>query len=106
LSENPGIVRRVFIDSERHLPVSLAGVVRCPRPALTGIRKLTRKRSTRMPSLQRLIELLGGSDLSLIEEIVTRAARSGLDVSCRFEGTATARPLRRLTSPSASYRRA
>jgi signal transduction histidine kinase len=41
--------------------------------------------------LQRLIELLGGTevggpDLSLIEEVVTRAARSGLDVSCRFEG--------------------
>jgi len=41
--------------------------------------------------LQRLIELLGGMvvggpDLSLIEEVVTRAARSGLDVSCRFEG--------------------
>jgi signal transduction histidine kinase len=41
--------------------------------------------------LQRLIELLGGvpvggPDLSLIEEVVIRAARSGLDVSCRFEG--------------------
>ena len=41
--------------------------------------------------LQRLVELLGGTetgapDLSLIEEVVTRAARSGLDVSCRFEG--------------------
>jgi signal transduction histidine kinase len=41
--------------------------------------------------LRRLIELLdgtevGGPDLSLIEEVVTRAARSGLDVSCRFEG--------------------
>jgi signal transduction histidine kinase len=41
--------------------------------------------------LQRLIELLGGTeveapDLSLIEEIVTRAARGGLDVSCRFAG--------------------
>lgn len=41
--------------------------------------------------LQRLIELLGGTetgapDLSLIDEVVTRAARSGLDVSCRFEG--------------------
>jgi signal transduction histidine kinase len=41
--------------------------------------------------LQRLIELLGGTevggpDLSLIEEVVTRAARGGLDVSCRFEG--------------------
>ncbi|MFI5691673.1 sensor histidine kinase [Kribbella sp. NPDC051586] len=42
--------------------------------------------------LRRLVELLGGMevggpDLSLIEEIVTRAARSGLDVSCRFEGS-------------------
>jgi len=41
--------------------------------------------------LQRLVELLGGTevggpDLSLIEEVVTRAARGGLDVSCRFEG--------------------
>lgn len=42
--------------------------------------------------LRRLVELLGGTpvggpDLSLIEEVVTRAARSGLDVSCRFEGS-------------------
>ena len=29
---------------------------------------------------------VGGPDLTLIEEVVTRAARSGLDVSCRFEG--------------------
>jgi signal transduction histidine kinase len=41
--------------------------------------------------LQRLIELLGGTemgapDLSLIEEVVTRASRGGLDVSCRFDG--------------------
>jgi signal transduction histidine kinase len=41
--------------------------------------------------LHRLVELLGGTevggpDLPLIEEVVTRAARSGLDVSCRFEG--------------------
>src|SRR5580693_3846093 len=41
--------------------------------------------------LHRLVELLGGTmvggpDLTLIEEVVTRAARSGLDVSCRFEG--------------------
>ncbi len=41
--------------------------------------------------LRRLVELLGGAeigkpDLALIEEIVTRAARSGLNVSCRFEG--------------------
>lgn len=42
--------------------------------------------------LRRLVELLGGTavggpDLLLIEEVVTRAARSGLDVSCRFEGS-------------------
>jgi signal transduction histidine kinase len=41
--------------------------------------------------LRRLVDLLGGTavagpDLALIEEIVTRAAGSGLDVSCRFEG--------------------
>jgi len=41
--------------------------------------------------LQRLVDLLGGTevggpDLSLIDEVVKRAARSGLDVSCRFEG--------------------
>jgi signal transduction histidine kinase len=41
--------------------------------------------------LHRLVGLLGGAevgtpDLALIEEIVTRAARSGLDVSCRLEG--------------------
>ena len=44
--------------------------------------------------LEQLIELLGGSaddivggpDLSLVGEVVNRAARSGLNVSCRFEG--------------------
>jgi signal transduction histidine kinase len=41
--------------------------------------------------LHRLVDLLGGTevgtpDLALIEEIVTRAGRSGLDVSCRLEG--------------------
>lgn len=43
--------------------------------------------------LERLIELLGGGDeglggpdLSLVDEVVTRAARSGLNVTCRFEG--------------------
>ncbi|WP_433379013.1 sensor histidine kinase [Actinoplanes sp. CA-142083] len=42
--------------------------------------------------LRRLVDLLGGAevdgpDLALIDEVVTRAARSGLDVSCRFEGS-------------------
>jgi signal transduction histidine kinase len=44
--------------------------------------------------LERLIELLGGTesdpgggpDLSLVDEVVTRADRSGLNVTCRFEG--------------------
>lgn len=41
--------------------------------------------------LRRLVELLGGTpalapDLSLIDELVDRAARSGLDVTCRLEG--------------------
>ncbi|MEV6495202.1 histidine kinase, partial [Actinoplanes sp. NPDC051633] len=41
--------------------------------------------------LRRLVDLLGGAevggpDLALIDEVVSRAARSGLDVSCRFEG--------------------
>jgi signal transduction histidine kinase len=41
--------------------------------------------------LQRLIELLAGSDvgtpdLALVDEVVARAARSGLQVTCRFEG--------------------
>ena len=44
--------------------------------------------------LERLVDLLGGSepevvggpDLSLVDEVVTRAGRSGLNVTCRFEG--------------------
>jgi signal transduction histidine kinase len=41
--------------------------------------------------LRRLVKLLGGTDvgrphLTLIDEVVTRAARTGLDVSCRFSG--------------------
>ena len=41
--------------------------------------------------LQRLIQLLSGSDvgppdLALVDEIVSSAARSGLQVTCRFEG--------------------
>ncbi len=44
--------------------------------------------------LERLVELLSGApddpgsgpDLSLVDEVVTRAGRSGLHVTCRFEG--------------------
>lgn len=42
--------------------------------------------------LRRLVDLLGGlpaltPDLSLVDELVERAVRSGLDVTCRLEGT-------------------
>jgi signal transduction histidine kinase len=44
--------------------------------------------------LERLVDLLAGTadnpgrgpDLSLVDEVVTRAGRSGLNVTCRFEG--------------------
>nr|WP_225224438.1 histidine kinase [Cellulomonas sp. JH27-2] len=47
--------------------------------------------------LERLIELLGGhdvvaQDLTLVDEVVERAARSGLDVTYRLEGEADALP--------------
>jgi len=47
--------------------------------------------------LERLIELLGGhdvvaQDLTLVDEVVERAARSGLDVTYRLEGDADALP--------------
>jgi signal transduction histidine kinase len=47
--------------------------------------------------LRRLVALPGGEevaqpDLALIDEVVARAARSGLDVTCRFEGDHTATP--------------
>jgi signal transduction histidine kinase len=41
--------------------------------------------------LENLVELLdgstdGGPDLSLVDEVVSRAGRSGLNITCRFEG--------------------
>jgi signal transduction histidine kinase len=60
------------------------------KQALAAIADSAREGSA---DLHRLVELLGGGeggadlgspDLSLIEEVVTRAARNGLDVSCRF----------------------
>ncbi|GAA4457814.1 hypothetical protein GCM10023170_054720 [Phytohabitans houttuyneae] len=58
------------------------------RQAFTAIAESARQGQQ---DLRRLVELLGGTDvaapdLSLIEEVVTRASRGGLDVSCRFEG--------------------
>jgi len=58
------------------------------RQAFTAIAESARQGRE---DLHRLVDLLGGTeiggpDLTLIEEVVTRAARAGLDVSCRFEG--------------------
>ncbi len=61
------------------------------RQAFTAISESARQGTK---DLERLIELLGGSeshqsggpDLSLVEEVVTRAGRSGLNITCRFEG--------------------
>ena len=61
------------------------------KEAFTAIAESARQGTN---DLERLIELLGGSpgdpaggpDLSLIHEVVTRAGRSGLNVTCRFEG--------------------
>lgn len=61
------------------------------RDAFAAISESARQGSK---DLERLVELLGGSeppgrvgaDLSLVDEVVTRAGRSGLDVTCRFEG--------------------
>jgi signal transduction histidine kinase len=58
------------------------------RNAFTAIAESARQGQE---DLTRLVELLGGTpaagpDLTLIDEVVARAARSGLDVSCRLEG--------------------
>ncbi len=61
------------------------------RDAFAAISESARQGSQ---DLERLVELLGGDpgsvagepDLSLVDEVVTRAARSGLSVTCRFEG--------------------
>ena len=61
------------------------------REAFTAISESARQGTD---DLERLIDLLGrgagdpggGPDLSLVHEVVTRAARSGLNVACRFEG--------------------
>jgi signal transduction histidine kinase len=58
------------------------------RQAFTAIAESARQGRE---DLHRLVDLLGGTevggpDLTLIEEIVSRAACSGLDVTCRFDG--------------------
>ncbi len=61
------------------------------RAAFAAISESARQGSL---DLERLVELLAGNtalgggapDLSLVDEVVSRASRSGLNVSCRFEG--------------------
>lgn len=61
------------------------------RAAFAAISESARQGSL---DLERLIELLagtpgtegGGPDLHLVDEVVSRASRSGLNVTCRFEG--------------------
>ncbi|WP_250005702.1 sensor histidine kinase [Actinoplanes sp. M2I2] len=66
-------------------------VDRDPARARETFRTIAESARQGTADLGRLVDLLGGAevggaDLSLIEEVVTRAARSGLDVTCRFEG--------------------
>ncbi len=61
------------------------------RAAFTAISESARQGTK---DLERLVELLGGHrsdetgwpDLSFVDEVVTRAGHSGLNVTCRFEG--------------------
>jgi signal transduction histidine kinase len=66
-------------------------VDRNPRAARESLEAIAESARQGRADLQRLLDLLSGSDigtpdLDLVEEVVTRAVRSGLQVSCRFEG--------------------
>lgn len=66
-------------------------VDRDPQAASATLAAIAESAEQGRQDLARLVELLGGTevespDLSLIDEVVDRAARSGLDVTCRFEG--------------------
>ena len=59
--------------------------------ALAAISESARQGSVDLMQLVKLLggrpdDFVGGPDLSLVDEVVTRAARNGLNVSCRFEG--------------------
>ena len=67
----------------------LAG--RGPDAAQASIHAIADSARQGQEDLQRLIGLLGGAhvvdpDLGLIDELVNRAARTGLSITCRFEG--------------------
>jgi signal transduction histidine kinase len=66
-------------------------VERKPAAARSSLEAIAESARQGRADLQRLIELLAGSDvaapdLTLVDEIVATAARSGLRVTCRFEG--------------------
>ena len=61
------------------------------KKALAAISESARQGSEDLMQLVKLLggsadDFVGGPDLSLVDEVVTRAARNGLNVSCRFEG--------------------
>ncbi len=63
-----------------------------PEAAVESLAVIAESARLGRADLQRLIELLAGTevatpDLALIDEVVNQAARSGLRVTCRLEGT-------------------
>lgn len=64
---------------------------RAPERARASLDAIAESARQGRADLHRLVDLLGGSeiespDLSLVDEVVSRAASSGLQVTCRFEG--------------------
>jgi signal transduction histidine kinase len=67
-------------------------VAQSPEAAIESLGVIAESARQGRADLQRLIDLLAGSevaspDLSLIDEVVNQAARSGLRVTCRLEGS-------------------
>jgi signal transduction histidine kinase len=66
-------------------------VARQPAAAQASLEAVAESARQGRADLQRLLDLLAGTevrapDLALVDEIVDRAARTGLQVTCRFEG--------------------
>ncbi len=66
-------------------------VVQSPQAAAESLTVIAESARQGHADLQRLIDLLAGTDvvspdLSLIDEVINQAARSGLQVTCRLEG--------------------
>jgi signal transduction histidine kinase len=66
-------------------------IERQPAAARLSLEAIAESARQGRADLQRLVDLLAGtdvhaSDLALVDEVVARASRSGLRVSCRFEG--------------------